>query len=56
LVIGNVDLKTAGTRLGHSDPRLTLAVYAQAITAADKGAADIVGDQFAAAMSIKFAR
>ena len=35
LVLDNIDLKTAQTRLGHSDPRLTLAVYAQASTAAD---------------------
>jgi len=47
MVVGKVDLKTAGNRLGHSDPRLTLAVYAQATTEADRGAADTVGDQFA---------
>ncbi len=29
MVLEHVDLKTAQTRLGHSDPRLTLAVYAQ---------------------------
>ncbi|MGP0109407.1 MAG: tyrosine-type recombinase/integrase [Acidimicrobiales bacterium] len=50
LVLGNVDLKTAGTRLGHSDPRLTLAVYAQATSEADRAAADTVGDRFATAM------
>jgi integrase len=50
LVLGNVDLKTAGTRLGHSDPRLTLAVYAQATTEADRAAADTVGSRFATAM------
>jgi integrase len=50
MVIGNVDLKTAGNRLGHSDPRLTIAVYAQATTEADRGAADTVGRQFSAAM------
>jgi integrase len=50
LVLANVDMKTAGTRLGHSDPRLTLAVYAQATTEADKAAADTVGDRFAEAM------
>jgi integrase len=37
-----VDLKTAQTRLGHSDPRLTLAVYAQATTEGDRRAADQV--------------
>ena len=46
LVLDNVDLKTAQTRLGHSDPRLTLAVYAQASTAADRAAADSLGEHF----------
>ena len=50
LVLANVDMKTAGTRLGHSDPRLTLAVYAQATSEADRAAADIVGGRFATAM------
>lgn len=50
LVLRNVDLKTAGTRLGHSDPRLTLAVYAQATSEADRAAADTVGQRFAVAM------
>jgi integrase len=35
LVLERIDMKTAQTRLGHSDPRLTLAVYAQATTEAD---------------------
>ena len=43
LVLNRVDLKTAQTRLGHSDPRLTLAVYAQAVTEADREAAEKVG-------------
>ena len=46
LVLDNVDLKTAQTRLGHSDPRLTLAVYAQASTAADRAAVDSLGAHF----------
>jgi integrase len=46
LVLDNVDLKTAQTRLGHSDPRLTLAVYAQASTAADRAAAESLGAHF----------
>jgi integrase len=45
LVAEGVDLKTAQTRLGHSDPRLTLAVYAQATSAADQDAADRVADR-----------
>jgi integrase len=51
LVISGVDPKTTQTRLGHSDPRLTLALYAQATTAADRGAAETLGEQFAAAMN-----
>ena len=39
LVVEGVDIKTAQTRLGHSDPRLTIAVYAQATTEADRVAA-----------------
>jgi integrase len=46
LVLDGVDLKTAQARLGHSDPRLTLAVYAQATTAADRAAADRLGARF----------
>jgi integrase len=49
LVLAGVDLKTAQTRLGHSDPRLTLAVYAQATTKADAEAADALGAWFARA-------
>ena len=52
LVLAHVDLKTAGTRLGHSDPRLTLAVYAQATSEADRAAADIVASRFSAAMGL----
>jgi len=40
MVQAGVDLKTAQTRLGHSDPRLTIGSYAQATTAADRAAAD----------------
>jgi integrase len=46
LVHDGVDVKTAQTRLGHSDPRLTLAVYAQATTAADRAAAERLGQRF----------
>ena len=44
MVSAGIDLTTAQTRLGHSDPRLTLAVYAQATSAADRDAADRVGE------------
>lgn len=46
LVAEGVDLKTAQDRLGHSDPRLTLAVYAQSTTEADRRAADRLGERF----------
>src|SRR5207237_6342013 len=46
LVAGGVDVKTAQTRLGHSDVRLTLEVYAQAVSSADRSAADVVGALF----------
>jgi integrase len=46
LVAEGVDIKTAQERLGHSDPRLTLAIYAQATTEADRQAADRMGDRF----------
>jgi len=40
MVAEGVDVKTAHARLGHSDPRLTLAIYAQATTERDQPAAD----------------
>ncbi len=39
LVRSGVDVKTTQTRLSHSDPKLTLGIYAQASTSADRGAA-----------------
>jgi hypothetical protein len=46
LVAEGVDLKTAQARLGHSNPRLTLGLYAQATEAADRAAADRLGVWF----------
>lgn len=43
MVADGVDVKTAQARLGHADPRLTLAIYAQATTEADRAAADRLG-------------
>ena len=43
MVRSGVDVKTAQARLGHSDPRMTLAVYAQATTEADRTAAKRLG-------------
>lgn len=45
-MLEGVDLKTAQTRLGHSDPRLTLGLYAQASKDADREAAERVGVRF----------
>jgi integrase len=41
-----VDIKTAQIRLGHSDPRLTLAIYAQATREGDEEAASRLGGRF----------
>jgi integrase len=46
LVATGVDVKTAQARLGHSDPRVTLAVYAEATSDADRAAADQMGSAF----------
>jgi hypothetical protein len=39
-------MKTAQTRLGHSDPRWTLGLYARASSDADREAADRVGERY----------
>jgi integrase len=46
LVLEGVDIKTAQARLGHTDPRLTLGIYAQATTEADQEAARRLGRRF----------
>ncbi|MDA8359783.1 MAG: hypothetical protein M0Z95_26575, partial [Actinomycetota bacterium] len=46
LVAAGVDIKTAQSRLGHSDPRLTLAAYARAVPEADRAAAELLGARF----------
>jgi integrase len=46
LVVEGVDVKTAQTRLGHADPRVTLAIYASAPAAVDREAADRIGERF----------
>ncbi|HEX6300594.1 MAG TPA: tyrosine-type recombinase/integrase [Acidimicrobiia bacterium] len=43
MVAEGVDVKTAQARLGHTDPRLTLAIYAQATTDGDREAAKRLG-------------
>ncbi len=47
LVADGVDIRTAQARLGHADVRLTLEVYAQATTEADRAAAERAGARFA---------
>jgi len=44
MVTGGVDVKTAQVRLGHSDPRLTLSVYAQATTDSQLNAAEAINE------------
>lgn len=46
LVVEGVDIKTAQKRLGHTDPRLTIGVYAQATDEADRAAADRLARRF----------
>ena len=47
LVADGVDVRTAQARLGHADVRLTLELYAQATTEADRAAAEKIGVRFA---------
>ena len=56
LVAGGVNVKTAQARLGHSDPRLTLGIYAQATGAGDKAAAELLGTHFLGASRTQRAR
>ena len=41
-----MDIKTAQSRLGHADLRLTLALYAQAVGEADRDAAARLDERF----------
>ena len=41
-----VNIKIAQVRLGHANPRTTLAVYAQATAEADREAANRLGERF----------
>jgi len=43
---GSTDMKTTQVRMGHSDSRLTLALYAQAVPEADQAAADRLSGRF----------
>ncbi len=46
LVVEGIDVKTAQTRLGHADPRVTLSIYASAPASVDRAAAEVVGERF----------
>jgi integrase len=46
LVAEGVDVKTAQTMLGHSEARLTLDVYAQAVTKLGEAAAEVMGARY----------
>jgi integrase len=46
LMAEGVDVKTASTMLGHSEARLTLDVYAQAVAKLGEAAAEAMGVQF----------
>ena len=46
LVVEGIDVKTAQTRLGHADPRVTLAIYVAAPASVDRAAADVLGERF----------
>jgi integrase len=46
LVVGGIDVKTTQVRLGHADPRMTLAIYASAPASVDRAAADVIGERF----------
>ncbi len=49
MVRAKVDMKTAQKRLGHSDPRLTLALYVRATDEGDEEAAELLADPFSRA-------
>jgi integrase len=46
MVVQRVDLKPAQARLGHSDARLTLNLYAQVVSEADEAASEWLGELF----------
>ena len=48
MIAGGIDPRMAATRLGHTDPRLTLNVYAHAVEAADRRAAELLGSMLPA--------
>jgi integrase len=51
MVAAGVDVRTAQARLGHSDPRLTIGLYAQATNEGDQAAAERLEEHFMATES-----
>ncbi len=56
LVLSGVDVKTAQVRLGHSSPQVTLGLYAQVTSEADRRAAQVIGEHFFAPTKAKLGR
>jgi len=46
MVVEGVDIRTAQHRLGHTDPRLLLNIYAHVSSDADRDAAHRLGEKF----------
>jgi hypothetical protein len=46
MIAEGVDVKTAQQRLGHSDVRMTLGLYARVIESADRSASDVLASRF----------
>jgi hypothetical protein len=46
LVVEGIDVKTAKTRLGHAEPRVTLSICASVPTSIDRDASAVIGERF----------
>jgi integrase len=46
MIAEGIDVKTAQQRLGHSDVRMTLGLYAKVIESADRSASDVLASRF----------
>jgi hypothetical protein len=45
IIAEGIDVKTAQQRLGHSDVRMTLGLYAKVIESADRSASDVLASR-----------
>ena len=45
MIAAGVDIRTVAARLGHSDPSITLRVYAHALPERDRAAAELLGSR-----------